>query len=209
MLLDQYGNRLIAATDSGPSRGRGSGSPRNARFINNTTGMGGATDKDLGGAFYAYRMPREEAEQLYAMSWAAAKMVDIPIDDMFWRGRRFTGDDQNAIDAFEEAEHELGLMTALPNAMKAGQIFGTGLMIVCHTEASGEGKLDKPFTPDMVQEGGLANLWVVDRWGRQRPELADKPIPAPLRRGVPIPHQRSHIRQPQPAGSARCQRPER
>ena len=113
-LLDQYGNRLIAATDSGPSRGRGSGSPRNARFINNTTGMGGASDKDLGGAFYAYRMPREEAEQLYAMSWAAAKMVDIPIDDMFWRGRRFTGDDQNAIDAFEEAEHELGLMTALP-----------------------------------------------------------------------------------------------
>ena len=40
------------------------------------------------------------------------------------------------------------LMTALPNAMKAGQIFGTGLMIVCHTEASGEGKLDKPFTPE-------------------------------------------------------------
>ena len=164
MLLDQYGNRLIAATDSGPSRGRGSGSPRNARFINNTTGMGGASDKDLGGQFYAYRMPREEAEQLYAMSWAAAKMVDIPIDDMFWRGRRFTGDDQNAIDAFEEAEHELGLMTALPNAMKAGQIFGTGLMIVCHTEASGEGKLDKPFTAEDVQEGGLANLWVVDRW---------------------------------------------
>ena len=164
MLLDQYGNVPIRATDSGPSRGRGSGSPRNARFINNTTGMGGSSDKDLGGQFCAYRMPREEAEQLYAMSWAAAKMVDIPIDDMFWRGRRFTGDDQNAIDAFEEAEHELGLMTALPNAMKAGQIFGTGLMIVCHTEASGEGKLDKPFTPDMVQEGGLANLWVVDRW---------------------------------------------
>ena len=88
--------------------------------------MGGATDKDIGGAFLAFRMAREEAEQLYAMSWAAAKMVDIPIDDMFWRGRRFTGDDQSAIDAFQEAEHELGLMTALPNAMKAGQIFGTG-----------------------------------------------------------------------------------
>ena len=87
MLLDQYGNALIRATDAGPnSRGRGNVSPRNARFINQTTGMGGASDKDLGGAFYAYRMPREEAEQLYAMSWAAAKMVDIPIDDMFWRG---------------------------------------------------------------------------------------------------------------------------
>lgn len=164
MLLDQYGNRLIAATDAGPSRGRGAGSPRNARFINNTTGMGGATDKDLGGAFYAYRMPREEAEQLYAMSWAAAKMIDTPIDDMFWRGRRSTGDDQGAIDAFEKAEHDLGLMTALPNAMKAGQIFGTGLMILCHLDKTGEGDLSKPFTADDVQEGGLANLWVVDRW---------------------------------------------
>ena len=79
-------------------------------------------------------MPREEAEQLYTMSWAAAKMVNTLIDDMFYHGRRFTGDDQGAIDAFQEAEHELGLMTALPNAMKAGQIFGTGLMIMCHLD---------------------------------------------------------------------------
>ena len=137
-------------------------------MVNNVTGMGGASDKDIGSAFYAYRMSREEAEQLYAMSWAAAKMVDIPIDDMFWRGRRFTGDDQGAIDAFQEAEHELGLMTALPNAMKAGQIFGTGLLILCPHEPSGDGDMDKPFTADNVKEGGLANLWVVDRWACQR-----------------------------------------
>ena len=163
-LLNQYGNPYIYATDAGPSRGRGTVSPRHPRLVNNVTGMGGATDKDIGSAFYAYRMAREEAEQLYAMSWAAAKMVDIPIDDMFWRGRRFTGDDQGAIDAFQEAEHELGLMTALPNAMKAGQIFGTGLMVLCPLEPSGDGDMDKPFTPDNVKEGGLANLWVVDRW---------------------------------------------
>ena len=92
------------------------------------------------------------------------KMVDIPVDDMFWRGRRFTGDDEGAIKAFEEAQDELNLLTALPNAMKAGSIFGTALMILCQVEAGGEGELDKPFTPDNVQEGGLANLWVVDRW---------------------------------------------
>ena len=163
-LFDRYNNPIINATDAGPSRGRGAGSPRNARFVNNTTGQGGAADKDLGGAFYAYRMPREEAEQLYAMSWAAAKMVDIPIDDMFWRGRRFTGDDEGAIKAFEEAEASLNLMTALPNAMKAGQIFGTAMLIVCPLEPSGEGDLSMPFTAEDVQEGGLANLWVVDRW---------------------------------------------
>ena len=109
-------------------------------------------------------MPREEAEQLYAMSWAAAKMVNTLIDDMFYHGRRFTGDDEGAIKAFEEAEAELGLMTALPNAMKAGQIFGTALMIVCPLEPSGAGDLSMPFTADNVQAGGLANLWVVDRW---------------------------------------------
>ena len=163
-LLDQYGQPLISAQDAGTPRGRGQVSPRHPRFINNTTGQGGGADKDLGGAFYAYRMPRAEAEQLYAMSWAAQKMVNIPIDDMFWRGRRFTGDDEGAIKAFEEAQDELNLLTALPGAMKAAEVWGTALMILCQLEASGEGDLDKPFTPDMVQEGGLANLWVVDRW---------------------------------------------
>ena len=38
------------------------------------------------------------------------------------------------------------------------------MLILCPHEPSGDGDMDKPFTPDNVKEGGLANLWVVDRW---------------------------------------------
>ena len=166
MILDRHGNPILSGADAGPARGQGGvGRPRPARFGNPITGGGGPSDKDIGGNYVAYRMPREEAQNLYVMSWAAAKMVDIPIDDMFWKGRRFTGDDESAIKAFQKAEDDLGVMAALSGAMKTGQIFGSSLLIMCPLLEGGvEGDMSTPFDPDQVREGGLANLWSADRW---------------------------------------------
>lgn len=165
-LLDRFGNP-ISATDASPASSRAAvyaSGPRNPRFGNTVSGAGGRTDKDLGSQFHAYRMQREEAERTYAMSWAAEKMINIPVDDMFWRGRIFTGDDQEAIRKFEEAEKELKVMTRLPDAMKAGRLFGTALLIVCPADSRGEGDFSTPLQPEDIQEDGIANLWVVDRW---------------------------------------------
>ena len=66
-------------------------------------------------------------ETLYRMSWAARKMVRIVVDDMFVRGRRWTGQDEGAIKAMEKAERELKAMPRLADAMIAGRLFGSAV----------------------------------------------------------------------------------
>ena len=166
-LLGPNGNPILSAQDAGSTSNRASSYshlPRHPRLVNPVSGAGGVTDKDLGSQFFAYRMPREEAERTYAMSWAAQKMIDILIDDMFWKGRVFTGNDEGAIKAFEDAERDLDVMKSVPAAMKAGRLFGSALLIVCPHETNGEGEFDTPMKPEDYQEDGIANLWVVDRW---------------------------------------------
>ena len=122
--------------------------------------MGGAGDKDLGTDFVAHRIPRERAERLYQASWAARRMVDLKVDDMFAKARHHTDDDELAIETFEEAEEELDVAGALSEAMKAGRLYGSSLLIIC-TE---DGDFESPLEPEDVEEGSITNLWVVDRW---------------------------------------------
>ena len=153
-IVNQYGLPIINAEDAARSVARP------ARLVNLRTGMGTASDKNVGSEFVAVQLTREDAERLYQMSWAAAKMVDIPVDDMFSRWRRWTGNDAGKNQAMEDAEADLNLMTELPGALKAGKIFGSSLLIVCPAN----GDFESPLKSDKVSEGGIANLWVVDRW---------------------------------------------
>ena len=154
-LVNQYGREFSAVEDAGAGR-----TSRGPRLANVKTGMGTELDKGLGSVFVPRRMERTEAEGLYQMSWTGAKMIDVPVDDLFVRGRRWTGDDAGAIEAMEAAEKELLAMTWLGNSMKAGRIFGSALLIIC----TDDGKFEEPLKPEDVKEGSVVNLWVVDRW---------------------------------------------
>lgn len=134
---------------------------RDPRFYNKRTGAGTESDKALGAVFLSQLMTRDEAENLYRQSWAAKKMVRIIVDDMFHRWRRWVGDDDGANDAMKEAEKELRLRSRLPDALIAGRLYGTALMIIC---PDSHDDFDKPLEPDDIKEGGITNLWVVDRW---------------------------------------------
>ena len=118
-LLNQFGNP-IRATDSG------NGVQRSARFTNTRTGAGTGVDKSLGANFVDIRIEREFAERLYRMSWAARRLVRLVVDDMMARGRRWTGDDESAIEAMQKAERELKVMPRLADAMIAGRLYGSG-----------------------------------------------------------------------------------
>ena len=157
-LVDPRG-QPISAVDAGGTNTT-QGQVRGPRLSNVRSGMGGSTDKDLGYAFIARRLEREVAETLYQMSWACAKGIDIPVDDMFWKGRTHKGEDEKAIEAMVKAEEDLKVESALANAMKAGRIFGSALLIVC----TDDDDYSQPFSPDDIDEGGISNLWVVDRW---------------------------------------------
>ncbi len=157
-----------ADTGGGNSRSsQGTGSransihlPIDSNFINFGTGAGTSSDHMSGAAFHDVRLPQAQLEIIYRVSWAAAKMIDIPVDDMFVPGRRWKGENEEAVKAMEEAERALGAHDAMRKAMKAARLYGTGLLIILSKDASPE----TPLEPTAVRPDSIANLLVVDRW---------------------------------------------
>ena len=142
-------DRIGSYTTSGPSR-------QNMR-----TGGGGSGDKGFGTQFIDRLITRKTAETVFRMSWVARKIIEIPIDDMFVRGRNFEGE-ESQVEAFEEKMKELKCQDRLASAMKAGRLFGTAFLVIVPT--GNIAQMEMPFDPERVARDGIANLWVVDRW---------------------------------------------
>ena len=131
-------------------------------IVNQQSGMGLAADKSEASFFTPTRIHwRGELEVLYAQSWAAKKFIDIPVDDMFIRWREFAGDEgDTGAEQMEEAESRHRVKSRLKDAMKAGRLYGTGLLLMVTREAP----LDTPLVPERVRAGDLLALQVFDRW---------------------------------------------
>lgn len=160
IILDQNGNATLpAATALGTQSIRGGG------IVNPASGLGGYADKGNSSYFYpTINRARAPFEVMYVESWAAAKFIDIPIDDMFIRGRSWAGKgdnkDEGAIEKMEEAERNLKSQERLAMAMKAGRLHGGGLAVMMTTEAS----LDTPLMVEKIKEGDFAALLCFDRF---------------------------------------------
>lgn len=130
-------------------------------YLNLLTGAGTSLDKTE----YSFYVPtrttsKNELETLYVQSWAAKKFIDIPIDDMFIRWREFTDMENDNIELLQQSELDFDITGKLSRVMKAGNLFGTGLMILITKEAP----LDKPLNIDRLQRGDLLNILIVDRF---------------------------------------------
>ena len=129
-------------------------------FVNPGTGAGTNLDHQSGSYFTDVFLHQLQLEIIYRVSWAAGKMIDIPVDDMFVPGRHWTGDDESAIEAMEEAERQLEGHQRLSEAMKAGRLYGSGLLVIISQDQPTEMELK----PEEIREGSIANLLVVERW---------------------------------------------
>ena len=161
-------NNVRNADGSTPTRlpnlrangGRG-GSLHSGGIINTGTGMGTALDKSQGGLFLPTRIySRMPLEILGVESWVAAKGLKIRTDDQFIRWRHFVSEDESAVEAMELAERELGVENALSKAMKAGDQYGTGVVIMMSNEAM----MDEPMDLNRVREGDVTALHYFDRY---------------------------------------------
>ncbi|MDE2846038.1 MAG: DUF1073 domain-containing protein [Gemmatimonadota bacterium] len=137
--------------------------------VNLVSGMGTQADKSEHAFFEPTRVSwRGDLEVIYAQSWACKKFIDIPIDDMMIRWRQFAaeagspdaGANEAAIEAMEAAEEEYNVVGKLGRAMKAGRLYGTGLLVMMTREAP----LETPLNPDQIREGDLVALQVFDRF---------------------------------------------
>jgi phage-related protein (TIGR01555 family) len=144
---DAYGSNFGGLTQGG--------------FYNALTGAGTGLDKTEYSFFLPTRLiSRNELETLYIQSWAAAKFIDIPIDDMFILWREFINMSEDNVKLMKETEKEFCVEDRLNRGMKAGRLYGTGLVLMITKEAP----LEKPLNVDRIRRGDLLNLLVVDRF---------------------------------------------
>ena len=127
---------------------------------NDLTGLGGASDKSEGMYFVPTVMEtRDPLQTIYVESWAAAKFVDMPIDDMFIKGREFEIDDTVAAKELDDAMDRYRADERISMAMKAARLYGTAFAVIM-THNSPETPLDI----DRIGEGDLKSILVFDRY---------------------------------------------
>ena len=153
-ILSPTGTALVRSPRSTAGLNRGG-------LVNSITGMGGSADKSDGSFFVPNDIrSREILQTLYVQSWVAAKFIDIPVDDMFIRGRQWESEDETAIQQLEDLNDELEINDRIVDTMKAGRLYGTAVLVLMTREAP----LDQPLIIERLREGDLANLLVFDRY---------------------------------------------
>jgi len=146
------------------SRSRGGGANNYGGFggmVNHASGQGTSLDKSCAAFFTAGYTPNKyDLENLYVQSWACQKFIDIPVDDMFIRPRMFKDMDEKHIEELEEQQKLYEVYTRMAMAMKAGRLYGSGMILMITKEAP----LENPMMIDRLRPGDLLNLLVVDRY---------------------------------------------
>ena len=161
-LSDNLKNRMIRWLNSGrPGSGYG-GSLTQGGIANQNTGMGTSSDHTESSFFTPTRFySRLPLEILYAQSWAARKFVNIPVDDMFIRWRKFMdGDIDGSADTMNAGEKRHDLTGRLRQAMRSARAFGTSLMVLMTEEAP----MDTPLKIERIRPGDLKSIRVFDRY---------------------------------------------
>ena len=133
---------------------------REANIANQLSGLGGNLDKGNVTRFSDSWLNHYELEIIYRQSWAAQVMINAPVKDMWMRGRKITGDDEEAVKKFQETERKLKAHKRLAAAQIAGRLFGGALLVIF---PKGNASMLEPMDIEKIPEDGIANLWVIDK----------------------------------------------
>ena len=137
------------------------GSTFTGGLVNPISGAGTSLDKNSSSFFLPTRQTsRGIHEVIYAQSWAAAKFIDIPVDDMFVKWREFCDMENDNVKLIEQAEKDFKIKSKLSKTLKNSRLHGTGLFVILTKDATPE----KPLNIDRMQPGDLSNILIVDRF---------------------------------------------
>ena len=159
MIVDSSGNPFSLAAVTGRE-----GTQRGGHVISSRTGHGGNADKSMIGAYFQPSVfnNRYFFDSVYGESWAAQKFIDIPVDDMFIRPRRFIGDDEAAAEAVDKIVRRVRAYRQFSMAMKAARLYGTAFLVMVF----GDGRdAAEPLDMERIGERYPLNaMHVVDRF---------------------------------------------
>jgi phage-related protein (TIGR01555 family) len=154
MIVDQYGKPIKRQNKKRTATFRD-------RFYNSYSGAGCASDKSQAGYYgYSYIAENKELlEYMYVGSWSAAKIIDIPVDDMFMFPRTITNQETDKLKQLEEIESTLNLNDKIKSAIKSARAYGTAFLVLITDER----RMSKPLNLDSPLLN-LKNILVVDRF---------------------------------------------
>ena len=137
MIVGTNGRQLTVIDRASESFHRPTGYYRGGAY-NELTGMGGEADKSRGTMFQATGInSRWFLSNIYRESWAAAKMINAPIDDMFVKEKRYIGDDgDEAVESVEKVRRMLMLDNRISRAMKGARLYGTSALVLVFGDGS-------------------------------------------------------------------------
>jgi len=152
MIIDASGNPIKTKKRSVTFRDR---------FYNSTSGAGCSSDKSQNGYFgYSYIADNKELlEYTYVGSWSAAKIIDIPVDDMFVFPRKILNQEDGKLKQLEQIESDLDLNNKIKSAIKSARIYGTAFLVL----VTDERRMSKPLNMDSPLLS-LKNIMVIDRF---------------------------------------------
>lgn len=131
-------------------------------FFNGLSGMGGDADKSnqsYWGPNYIY-WNYALLENTYVNSWAAKKMIEIPVKDMLMKPRILIDLKSSVESNIDEIYQEIDIETKITEAMFSARAYGTALMVI----VSADGRMDTPLNIDSLSVNDLKNILVVDRF---------------------------------------------
>jgi len=152
-------------------------------LINVIAGLGTKRDKRTGSYYCRTHMNRFDWDETYSASGLAGRIVDLPVGDMMRTGWTRTWDgvdkDQNSVKAVETAEKNLGLRSALTEAMTWGRLYGGCAILMIIKGQSSPQALLTPLDLNTIRKGSLQNLQVLDRWRIDPSGKIDKDLSSP------------------------------
>jgi hypothetical protein len=130
-------------------------------FVNRASGAGSKSDKNTGSFFSNDGLSGSKLalEESYVESWAAAKIIDIPVDDMFIYSRNLINVNSKDRDTIHSFYVELSIESKIKKAIKASRLYGSAFMILI----SDDDLLINPLNTNN-RSFNLKNIIVVDRF---------------------------------------------
>jgi len=160
-----FGKPQVSAADSVEVMAKAAAAARDG-MQNVLTAMGTPTDKRKGAIYgMPVRFNQQDLDNMYAGSWLAGKIIDVPVDDMTRMGwsRKWDGidKDQDSVRKVKAAEEErFSIPARVARVAKWGRLYSEAYLVPI---IRGQ-QLDQPLVLDSIKPGMLQNFLEFDAY---------------------------------------------
>jgi len=132
-------------------------------LVNLIANLGTIKDKRTHTKFEQKDYDRTELESMYVDDWLSGKIIDVPVDDMTRKWRKFISPttSQDDIEKVEREETRLAIKAKINECKKWARLYGGSIIIL---GIDGTGNSEIPLDINKIKKDSLKFMHVIDRW---------------------------------------------